>query len=247
MRSRAFRTCRGRVHRESAASCRSTDGNSRTRPRTTSGPAHAQIDVAVPRLQVDFDRVREAPEVNCPIHGTRCLSLHLHDGGCGQHIRVEIGHDPQRPADDQGDDQNAEGEPDGVGGKAAGGLVPFNAGCVAGRPRRISCVFVHQCAPMRYTKVSNATQMMSSACQNRLKQSSRRRTKSREPRTAVCATRKTSHMRPAVTCAPCRPTRLKKDERKALREGPAPCATMPANSLNSNPRNVAPSTNVTAK
>ena len=38
-----------------------------------------------------------------------------------------------------------------------------------------------------------------------------------------------------MTCAPCKPTRLKKADRKALRDGPAPRATMPTNSLISKP------------
>jgi hypothetical protein len=38
------------------------------------------------------------------------LSLHFHDGGCGQHVRIEIGHDPERAADDEHGDEDAEGK-----------------------------------------------------------------------------------------------------------------------------------------
>lgn len=39
-----------------------------------------------------------------------CLPLHLHNGGCWHHVRIEIGHYPERAADDERHDQEAEGE-----------------------------------------------------------------------------------------------------------------------------------------
>ena len=61
------------------------------------------------------------------------------------------------------------------------------------------------------------------------------------------AVRKISHTSPTVTWIPCRPTRLKNAERKALLDGPAPRARSPANSLLSRPRKTAPRRKVKAK
>ena len=55
-----------------------------------------------------------------------------------------------------------------------------------------------------------------------------------------------SQIRPLVTWTSCVPTKVKKPDRKALREGPAPFYTMPANSEASMNRKAAPSTNVRA-
>jgi hypothetical protein len=67
---------------------------------------HAEVGIATLELLERFG-------IEVEYHS---LPLHLHDGGCGQHIRIEIGHDPQRPADDQGDDQDAEGKRDHIVG-----------------------------------------------------------------------------------------------------------------------------------
>ena len=55
-----------------------------------------------------------------------------------------------------------------------------------------------------------------------------------------------SAIRPLVTWTPWVPTKVKKADRNALRDGPAPFATMPANSVASMNRKAAPSTNVRA-
>ena len=94
--------------------------------------------------------------------------------------------------------------------------------------------------------MNNPTQMMSSACQNRLKQSSRRSTIGRKPLVATCAIMTASQSSPKVTCTPWQPTNVKNAERNALRSGVAPIMTMPANSLASSARNAAPSRKVTA-
>src|SRR5215471_9738738 len=52
--------------------------------------------------------------------------------------------------------------------------------------------------------------MMSSACQNRAKQSKRRSTLARSPLTATWAIITASQTSPAVTCSPWQPTRVKK-------------------------------------
>jgi len=108
-------------------------------------------------------------------------------------------------------------------------------------------LIAHHRAPIRYTSVSTPTQMMSSACQNRLQHSTRWRIGCRNPFAAICAVIYTSQIRPAVTCAPCIPTSVKKADRKALRDGAAPSRTMPANSLISMYRNAAPSAKVSRK
>src|SRR5215831_11421541 len=57
-----------------------------------------------------------------------------------------------------------------------------------------------------------------------------------------------SAINPPATWTPCVPTKVKKADRKALREGPAPIAIMRANSMTSMNRKAAPSMNVaTAK
>ena len=56
----------------------------------------------------------------------------------------------------------------------------------------------HCAAPIKYTTVNIATQMMSRACQNRLKQSMRRRMSARYPLANTCAIIVSSHSRPAV-------------------------------------------------
>ena len=53
-----------------------------------------------------------------------------------------------------------------------------------------------------------------------------------------------SHSRPAVTCAPWQPTSVKKDDRKALRCGPAPSEIIFPNSKSSIDRKTAPSSPV---
>src|SRR5262245_8026634 len=60
----------------------------------------------------------------------------------------------------------------------------------------------HRAAPIRYTTVNSATQMMSRACQNRLKQISRRKILARKPLTKTCAIMVPSHSSPALTCRP---------------------------------------------
>ena len=56
----------------------------------------------------------------------------------------------------------------------------------------------HRATPIKYTTVNIATQMMSRACQNRLKQSMRRRMSARYPLANTCAIIVSSHSRPAV-------------------------------------------------
>src|SRR5208337_1380974 len=103
---------------------------------------------------------------------------------------------------------------------------------------------VHRPTPIKYTMVNIPTQIMSRVCQNRLKQSTRRRTSARYPLANTCAIIVRSHSRPTLTCRPWRPTSAKKDERNALRVGPAPIAIMLLNSLISMKRNAAPSRQV---
>ena len=86
--------------------------------------------------------------------------------------------------------------------------------------------------------------MMSSACQNRAKQSSRRSMAGRNPLIATWAIITANQISPAATCKPWQPTTVKNAERKALRYGVAPMAIIPANSLISSARNAAPSTKV---
>ena len=56
----------------------------------------------------------------------------------------------------------------------------------------------HGATPIRYTTVNIATQTMSRACQNRLKQRMRRRMSARYPFANTCAIIVSSHSRPAV-------------------------------------------------
>ena len=72
--------------------------------------------------------------------------------------------------------------------------------------------------------VNTPIQTMSSACQNRPKQKKRRLTIGWNPSVATCNSMTISQHRPMVTCSPWVPTKVKKAERKALREGPAPIA-----------------------
>src|SRR6516162_486383 len=104
----------------------------------------------------------------------------------------------------------------------------------------------HRPNPIRYTTVNSATQMMSSACQNRLKHTRRRRISARKPLTKICAIIVPSQRSPALTCSPCKPTTANKDDRKALRSGPAPCITMPAKSRPSSTRKPSPNNPVTS-
>src|SRR5215472_466314 len=104
----------------------------------------------------------------------------------------------------------------------------------------------HRPNPIRYTTVNSATQMMSSACQNKLKHTRRRRISARKPLTKTCAIIVPSQRSPALTCSPCRPTTANKDDRKALRSGPAPCITMLAKSRPSSTRNASPNNPVTS-
>ena len=66
------------------------------------------------------------------------------------------------------------------------------------------------------------------------------------PWVITCTISTTSQMMPKVTCSPWVPTRVKNDDRKALRQGPAPSAIMWANSFSSRPRKAAPNRPVTA-
>src|SRR2546430_2155509 len=75
--------------------------------------------------------------------------------------------------------------------------------------------------------------MMSKACQKRLKQRKRWRISWRNPLAENCAIIVPSQRSPALTCTPWHPTRVKKDERNALRPGPAPWPMKPANSRTS--------------
>ncbi len=70
--------------------------------------------------------------------------------------------------------------------------------------------------------VNTPIQTMSSACQNRPKQKKRRLTIGWNPSVATCNSMTISQHRPMVTCSPWVPTKVKKAERKALRDGPAP-------------------------
>jgi hypothetical protein len=79
--------------------------------------------------------------------------------------------------------------------------------------------------------VNRATQIMSSACQKRLKHIKRRIMLGRNPFVQICAIIVPSHNKPAVTWAPWQPTKVKNADRKALRLGPAPIHTTAAQSL----------------
>src|ERR1700722_14724748 len=94
--------------------------------------------------------------------------------------------------------------------------------------------------------VNTPIQTMSSACQNKPKQKKRRLTIGRNPSVATCNSMTISQHRPRVTCSPWAPTKVKKADRKALRDGPAPMLSMWLNSLTSRPRNVAPKMKVIA-
>ena len=86
---------------------------------------------------------------------------------------------------------------------------------------------------------------MSRACQNSAKQSKRRRMSARKPFAETCAIMVRSQSMPAETWMPWHPTRAKKEDRKALRVGPAPRATRPENSWPSRARNAKPRRQVT--
>src|SRR5436190_16779817 len=105
----------------------------------------------------------------------------------------------------------------------------------------------HRPSPIRYTIVNSATQMISSACQKRLKQINRRRMLGRKPFTKTCAIMVPSHSNPAVTCSPWQPTTAKNEDKKALRWGPAPCATMRAKSRASSTMKQRPRRPVTSR
>jgi len=62
----------------------------------------------------------------------------------------------------------------------------------------------------------------------------------------TCAIIVNSHRIPAETCSPWVPTSVKNADRKALRDGPAPCATRLANSLASNHEKAEAKAQVTA-
>src|ERR1700724_3374121 len=64
--------------------------------------------------------------------------------------------------------------------------------------------------------------MTSRKCQNRLRHIKRRRFAAIRPCRATCAISVAIQISPKVTCKPCVPTSVKKEERKALRCGPAP-------------------------
>src|SRR5258706_15414776 len=104
----------------------------------------------------------------------------------------------------------------------------------------------HTALPIKYTTVNTAIQMMSSACQNSAKHRMRRRMSALNPLATTCAMIVKSHRIPAETCSPWVPTSVKNADRKALRDGPAPCATRLANSRASIMRKPRPKAQVTA-
>src|SRR3984893_1403563 len=104
----------------------------------------------------------------------------------------------------------------------------------------------HFALPIKYTTVNTAIQMMSSACQNSAKHRMRRWMSALNPLAKTCAIIVNSHRMPAETCNPWQPTSVKNADRNALRVGPAPRATRPANSLPSIVRKPRPKAQVTA-
>src|SRR3954453_19363065 len=172
------------------------------------------------------------------------MDTHLRDRQDRQRNRNAGFPHPRCPGDDERDDgqQGRQSKPDDVAAYAFVFLFA-RSGVLQ---MRLVLGMAHYPAPIRYTTENSPTQMMSSACQNRLKQRRRLMMSARKPFAKTCAIMVSSQSRPAETCSPWQPTSVKNADRNALRDGPAPSETRPANSVTSSAMNMAPKMNVTA-
>ena len=132
------------------------------------------------------------------------VNAHLRNCENGQGDRNAWTPDECGARDEEGrnGEQRREPKSNQVAPNALGDLCSLEA-LVARRGVRLMEVLcwlevAHCAAPIKYTTVNIATQMMSRACQNRLKQSMRRRTSARYPLANTCAIIVSSQSRPTV-------------------------------------------------